>query len=81
MLVYLLIILGLFVIITSIITFSKDKMSWNNGRCPCCNTRWRFKTTMYGSMRLYKCPRCGKEICITYNVDSDYYRNIKDYEG
>lgn len=81
MLIYILLVLALFVIVASIIAYNKDRISWNKGRCPCCGNRWKFKNVVYGNIRTYKCTHCNKQIYISYNVDSDYYKNLKDYEG
>ena len=80
MLIYILFILFLFVIVASIIAYAKDKISWNNGRCSYCGNKWKFKETVYGNIRVYKCDHCGKQIYISYNVDSEHYKNLKDYE-
>ena len=80
MLLYIIGILMVVVIVLSAIIYHKDKLAWNNGRCPKCGSRWRFKGSHLGETRVYKCTHCGNEIFVSYRVDSDYYKKLEDYE-
>ena len=68
------------VIIASFLMYKVDCNNWNNGKCHYCGNNLKYKSLYKNFIRTYKCPKCGKEIIITWNVDKDKYRNLEDYE-
>ena len=68
------------VVTASLWIYKFDSDNWNKGKCPSCGTAWKYKYLYKNSIRIYQCPKCGKEISIGWNVDKDKYRSLEEYE-
>jgi len=44
--------------------YFSQKKAWNNGICPSCQAKWRFKYFDSSSARTYGCDECGKTVTI-----------------
>lgn len=46
-----------------------DKISYNNGKCPCCGNELKLFDMDSQGGRGYTCPKCGYTTWVSYNVD------------
>ena len=58
--------------IIMIFVVSGSKNHWNNGRCPKCNTEWRYVQAVghqYTTGYIYVCDTCGDKIETNHEPD------------
>ena len=63
------ILFGIVILAGFVIVRKKEKCDWNKGFCGRCGHKWEYFDSTFCGDRGYQCPKCGRHIWISYNVD------------